>query len=234
VTEAGRYSAILFDAGNTLVHLDARRLRDVLRPAGASTEVEEIRRSELEARRLLHEALGAGHVGTEPEVWHGYFMELFRRAGVPEDRLSEAGRLLERAHAESHLWTWVEEGTAWALDRLREAGYRLAVISNADGRVEGLLQEVGLAARFEFVVDSEVVGFEKPDRRIFDYAVTRLGVPADACLYVGDLLTVDYRGATRAGMACVLVDPLGLHASRAPTISTLAALPQFLGIPASS
>jgi len=219
---------VLFDAGNTLVYIDPRRLRDVFLAAGADVGVREIRRAELEARRVLHAALREGQVGTEPEVWQEYFTDLFRRVGVPAERLSEVGRLLGRAHGEAHLWTWVEAGTATALDRLREAGYRLAVVSNADGRVESLLEDVGLGDRFEFVVDSEVVGFEKPDRRIFDHAVDRMGVGASACLYVGDLFTVDYVGATGAGMGCVLLDPLGLYGARAPTVSALTQLPEFL------
>jgi putative hydrolase of the HAD superfamily len=178
---------------------------------------------------MLHAALHEGHVGTEPEVWQVYFTDLFRRVGVPEERLPQVGRLVGRAHHEAHLWTWVEGGTAGALDQLREAGYRLAVISNADGRVESLLEEVGLADRFEFVVDSDVVGFEKPDRRIFDHAIEKLDVRAGSCLYVGDLFTVDYVGATGAGMGCLLVDPLGLYASRAPTVSALTQLPELLG-----
>lgn len=201
----------------------------VFHAAGVGKDVLEIRSAELEARRVLHGALQAGHVGTEPEVWQEYFTDLFRRVGVPEDRLLQVGRLLGRAHGEAHLWTWVEAGTVGALNRLREAGYRLAVISNADGRVESLLEEVGLRKHFEFVVDSEVVGFEKPDRRIFDHAVERLGMGAGACLYVGDLFTVDYVGATGAGMGCVLVDPLGLYSPRAPTVSALSQLPEFLG-----
>lgn len=203
----------------------------MFRTAGVDVAPREIRRAELEARRVLHAALGEGHVGTEPEIWQEYFTDLFRRVGVPVERLSEVGRLLGRAHGEAHLWTWVEEGTTMALDRLREAGYRLAVISNADGRVASLLEEVGLGDHFEFVVDSEVVGFEKPDRRIFENAVDRMGVRASACLYVGDLFTVDYVGATGAGMGCVLLDPLGLYAARAPTVSALKQLPELLGSP---
>jgi putative hydrolase of the HAD superfamily len=75
------------------------------------------------------------------------------------------------------------------------------------------------------VVDSKLAGFEKPDPRIFLPALTALGVAAADALYVGDLYEVDVVGARRAGMAAVLLDPAGLHASRdVPTAPDVAAV----------
>ena len=107
---------------------------------------------------------------------------------------------------------------------LRDAGYRLAVISNADGRVAGVLREVGLDPFFEFVLDSAVVGVEKPDPEIFREGCRRLELDPARCLYVGDLYPVDYLGATGAGLEAVLLDPLGVHRARAPTVGTLGEL----------
>ena len=70
----------------------------------------------------------------------------------------------------------------------------MGVISNADGRMEDALEGRGLRGTVEFVIDSEVVGVEKPDSRIFE-AGARLGPTAEACVYVGDLYPVDYVGA---------------------------------------
>lgn len=220
--------AVLFDAGNTLIYVDPYRLSDILRKAGADVDSEQVKEAELQARRHLHEVIADGHVGTEPEVWRGYFVELFRRAGVPVDGMDAAGQGLRDVHAHDHLWTYVAPGTLASLEALSGAGYRLAVISNADGRVEGVLDRVGLRSHFEFVLDSEVVGSEKPDPAIFLDGAGRLGLEPVECLYVGDLYPVDYVGATGAGMRGVLLDPLGLHGDRAPTVATLGELPGFL------
>jgi len=220
--------AVLFDAGNTLIYVDPERTASMLAEAGAATDVAAVRDAELRARRRLHELIAEGHVGTEPEVWREYFGTLFRAAGVPEDRMEQAGRLLRETHAHDHLWTHVEDGTTQALDALAAAGYRLGVISNADGRVESVLERVGLRPHFEFVIDSEVVGAEKPDPRIFREACRLLELDASACLYVGDLYPVDYLGATRAGMEAVLLDPLGIHRGHAPIVGRLGALPAFV------
>lgn len=208
--------------------MDPDRLADIFRAEGASVEVESVRRAERVARKLLHDAVTEGHVGTEPEVWQGYFLRLFRESGVPEEALEGVGRRVREVHAREHLWTRVEEGTGEALEELAGAGYRLGVISNADGRVESVLKQVGLRHHFEFVVDSEVVGVEKPDPAIFHEGCRRLDLDPGRCLYVGDLYPVDYLGARSAGLEAVLLDPSGFHRERAPGIVRLGDLRAFL------
>jgi HAD superfamily hydrolase (TIGR01549 family) len=220
--------AVVFDAGNTLVYVDPRRLMEVFDAGGVPTDLERLREGEISARRRLHERVAEGHRGTEPELWREYFAGLLRGGGADDATLPELARRLREAHAQRHLWTWVEPDTPHALQSLLDGGYRLAVVSNADGRVEGVLEAVGLRRYFEFVVDSEVLGVEKPDPRIFREASRRLGMEAEACLYVGDLYPVDYLGAIGAGMEAVLLDPLSLHGKRAPTVATLSDLGRWL------
>ena len=58
-------------------------------------------------------------------------------------------------------------------------------------------------------MDSAVVGVEKPDARIFDSALSALGLPADQVGYVGDTLAFDVRGARAAGLRPIHIDPYG-------------------------
>ncbi len=125
--------------------------------------------------------------------------------------LAEAGARRQAAagvageHRRSNLWSRRAEGSLEALETLRRRGYRIAVVSNADGRVRTLLEAAGLSAHLEFVVDSAEVGVEKPDPRIFLAATGRLGLPPAACAYVGDIYEIDVVGARRAGLAPVLI-----------------------------
>ena len=96
-------------------------------------------------------------------------------------------------------------GTREALDRLRAAGLRLGVVSNSDGRVEEALVAAGLRDRFDVVLDSALVGVEKPDPAIFRAALDALGVAPAEALYVGDLYEVDVVGARAAGMPAALL-----------------------------
>ncbi len=63
----------------------------------------------------------------------------------------------------------------------------------------------------------------KPDRRAFEQVADELGVPAAACLFVGDDPQRDVAGARAAGMRAVLVDPArdGGAAVRSSVLSAL-------------
>lgn len=201
--------AILFDAGNTLVFADRIRMAQIYATAGVGWEVERFVSAELTAREELARRVSEGHVGTEPHLWRDYFITIFSLSGVPEEAMDQVGSLLREEHARDHLWTHVEEGTGDALEALAGQGYRLAVISNADGRMEDVLIRAGLRDLVEFVIDSDRVGMEKPDPRIFQEGARRLGLPPQDCLYVGDLYPVDVVGAWGADMSAILLDPAG-------------------------
>jgi putative hydrolase of the HAD superfamily len=63
------------------------------------------------------------------------------------------------------------------------------------------------------VVDSAVVGIEKPDPRIFSFALQVIDVPAERTLYVGDTVRNDVLGARAAGLHPLQLDPFDLHAN---------------------
>lgn len=202
--------AVLFDAGNTLIFLDYRRLAPVV---GEATGVA-LTAAGLQAQaRPAALALERGD-GTDRERATRYLETIFRLAGVPEAKMNVVRDTLLLLHREKHLWSAVQPGTIDALERLRKSGLRLAVVSNSDGRAEEGLIAAGLRGQFEFVIDSQIVGFEKPDPRIFKVALEQLGVAPAAALYVGDIYEVDVVGARRAGMDVILLDPLGNHAGR--------------------
>lgn len=217
--------AVLLDAGNTLVFIDPERVVELFRRAGVDTDVPGFWKAERVARAALVSALGPGTTGMESGIWGAYFTALYRAGGIPAERVAEVTAGLRSLHAEAHLWTHVPDHVEPALRTLREEGYRLGVVSNADGRIEALLEERGLRRHLDFVLDSEVVGVAKPDPRIFRMAVDRMGVEPGECLYVGDLYPVDVAGARGAGLEAVLVDPYDLFGDadvdRIPSVESL-------------
>lgn len=91
------------------------------------------------------------------------------------------------------------------LERLRVAGYRLAVISNWQCGLGHFCEELGLRRLFDHIVASAEVGHEKPGPEIFHEACRRLGVAPQRVLHVGDTPADDIEGAARAGIRAVLV-----------------------------
>jgi len=221
-------NAIFFDAGNTLLFMDHQVVLPILREYGSRAGVEEFREAEFRARTQLTRRVEEGAFGTENHIWREYFRNLFMACGVSEERLEALGERIREVHRKRHLWTYMDPSTPQALDSLRDSGYRLAVISNADGRVEALIEDAGIRHRFEFVLDSEVEGVEKPDPEIFLRACTRLGVDPGESLYVGDLYPVDVLGSRRAGLHAVLLDPLDRLDYPVDRLPDVAALPAYM------
>ena len=124
------------------------------------------------------------------------------------------------------LWSMVMPGVPEALERLHSMGLQLVVVSNADGTVDALFQEIGLRHLFDHIVDSGVVGFEKPDPRIFRHALSKSGAAPEATLHVGDVYDVDVTGAWSAGLHALLLDPFddwtGMDCERLPDLTALA------------
>ena len=79
-------------------------------------------------------------------------------------------------------------------------------MSNAEGQVAGDAQRFGLAPYFDAIIDSHIVGVAKPDPRIFQIALERLGVAADEARFAGDIYSIDVVGARAAGIEARLID----------------------------
>jgi putative hydrolase of the HAD superfamily len=212
--------AILFDAGNTLLFLDYPRMaRAVGEALGVPLTGDALARAVPAAARRLE-----GVRAADRERAAAFLDALFREAGVPPDRLAEIRPVLERLHAERHLWSGVAPDTHDALTRLRSAGFRLGVVSNSDGRVAEALRAAALEAYFDVIVDSALAGVEKPDPAIFLPALQALRVRPDEALYVGDLFEVDVAGARAAGLSAVLLAPGGAARAECRTVASLGAL----------
>ena len=212
--------AILFDAGGTLIHVDGERVCAAARVAGGpdafaaaeAAAVDSVRRWILE-----HPA------STDAERLPLFLATLLRELGVPADLREAAARAVAAEHARANLWSAAFPDAAATLRTLRRRGYRLGVISNADGRVRALLEAAGLSSDLELVVDSSEVGREKPDPEIFLEATRRLGLPPADCAYVGDIYEIDVVGARAAGLEGVLLGN-GAAPADVPRAGSLTAL----------
>jgi HAD superfamily hydrolase (TIGR01509 family) len=207
--------AIFFDAGGTLVHVDYARVREaLLRSVGRAPTGEALAGAEYAGRAAVEAAMEADPALRDGSRWQVHFFGALASLGFAREELVKAGPEIRAEHERANLWTVVQPGVPAALAALRARGLAVACISNSDGTVADLLARVGLGGVLDFVVDSGVVGIEKPDPGIFRLALDRAGVDAADAMHVGDLFAVDVVGARRAGLEPVLLDPLGRYAGR--------------------
>lgn len=217
------WRAIFFDAGNTLIFPTPELFLAPLRLRRIAVTQEQLYTAERYAKKLQDEA--AAHGSVDHSFWNHFYSQLLGELG-PED--AELQRELIAAARDSHSWMAVEPGTRETLLRLKQR-FRLGVISNADGRIAQLFAKLGLADCFDSITDSGVVGYEKPDGRIFAEAMRSLTARAEESVYVGDIYSVDYTGASAAGMTAVLFDRAGAYRdSGLPRVESLGELEQWL------
>jgi len=224
----GDLSGLLLDLGNTLVGMDATLVVAALEAEGVPCTPDAFRRAEAAARPALSAWLANPPTSEPASVV--YTREILTRLAVGwDDQPARAVRLAGRLRSvpTSRLWSTVLPGVPEALVRLRDCGLRLVVVSNSDGTAEASMVDLGLRPLVDAVVDSAVIGVEKPDRRIFEHALALARLAPHTTAHVGDLYAVDVVGATGAGIHPVLLDPYGdwpdMRCDTAPDLATLAA-----------
>lgn len=224
--------AVIFDAGGTLVRLDFEWMSELLRQRTLDVPVARLRRGEIAGRRAYDASRGRAPAPGEPPpplgssgTTNAYFGGMLEAAGVPADAIEWALGEFEKRHAQLGLWTRPLEGAREALDGINALGLRAAVVSNSDGRAEQHLIDTGVREGLEFVVDSHLVGIEKPDPRILALALGRLGVAPDRTLFVGDIRSVDAAVAQAAGTHFTLVDPFADYGEGLDSIRSMSELP---------
>jgi putative hydrolase of the HAD superfamily len=203
-------TGVFFDAGNTLLSLDYAAIVDVLEVEGFPVTRDEVWRAECRARVRLDPFLAEAQVRESREVFSRYMRFAFEEMGIAWG--ARAGRVLERLreiNRRQSLWRGgAMPGAREVLAGLKEQGYVLGIVSNSDGRIETLVRDARLASHLDVIIDSRLVGVEKPDPRIFHLALEHTGVAPHEAIYVGDFYSLDVVGARHAGLEAILLDPL--------------------------
>lgn len=206
---------IFLDAGNTLISMDFDWVLRELEPFGLTCTVEQLIRAEAASRPTVSKEL-VKLKSTESEDTFRFYVKTILE-NLPEKTLPDfenKSHILEsilpvlRAPGQAmRLWSNILPGVPEALNLFNKKGFQLAVVSNSDGSVEKGLQDLGLGKYFYAIIDSHVIGFEKPDPRLFEHALAACGAEPEQTIHVGDMYDTDIIGANAAGIHSILLDP---------------------------
>jgi putative hydrolase of the HAD superfamily len=119
------------------------------------------------------------------------------------DTARMASALRERYLDVAVAWELFED-TEPALRALSERGWHHAVLSNHVPELPALVDGLGLSSRFDEVLTSAAIGYEKPHPQAFAIALAACGNPREVWM-VGDNLQADVGGAEAAGLRAILV-----------------------------
>ena len=212
---------IFFDVGNTLLFPNRSKMLDAIANDRHPT-LEQWQVLERRTKQEFDRGMQNGRI--DHGFWWTFHTHLLQQLGH-DTSLREV--LVEKTQNSAN-WDQIPPGTRDSLDRLRQR-FRMAVISNADGGIERVLSRCGIADCFESITDSGIAGIEKPRTEIFELALAAMNAQADESLYVGDVYSVDYVGASNAGMQAVLFDVAGAYRDRnLPRVESLGQLETWL------
>lgn len=227
----GKYTPLpflLFDAGGTIVFPDVNLMIRQLARQGWHVKPDQLYDGYYNV--IYKWDNRAGKQEQPIHFWpKGYAYELFDQLGVIDPNTSRLAQEIQKGHKRKNLWTFTYPWVRQTLAELRELGYRMAVLSNSDGRARQVIEELGLLKYFEKVLDSKDLKVEKPNPRIFRLALKELKLHPAEVIYIGDIYEVDVKGANSAGIAAVHIDPLKKYAGRPGVhIDDIRALPGWL------
>lgn len=211
-------TTVTFDLDGVLIRNPFRdgifpRVCAALAPGFAGSEERAMEAIRLEHRERLFRSLE----GAEPSVsaydWDAIFAAVARSCGlegIPDRPVAEWVRHYAAAGPYIGL---VHPSVPPALEALRAAGLRLAVVTNGLWRYqEPVLEALGILGSFDLVAAPDLCGAAKPDPAAFRCV---LGEQAEGDIHVGDDLFFDVAGARLAGMRTVWVIPPRLGRDRA-------------------
>ena len=201
--------AVIFDIDNTMYDYtsgDRAGTAALCRYAARFLDCPEERFRDLLARA---KAIVCERVGSDTAAQHNrlirmqVILELMGRPPFPH------GQNLHRCYWEALLGTAKPEpGLTAAMEALKKAGLHLGVGTDMTADIQyQKLERLGVARWIDSVTTSEEVGAENPNARLFGQCIRKAGVPAGECLFLGDSLIKDVRGALAAGMQACLYAP---------------------------
>lgn len=171
-------NAVLLDAGGVLLLPDPAAFRARLAPFRVAPDDETCWRAHFAGMAEI-DRIGRTDYPQADRV----ISEMF---GVRPPEVKAAAEAIGRVYTEDAFLP--VPGAAEALRGLQDAGIKLGIVSNATGKVEAELAQHRICAvdgagcaTVDVVIDSHVVGVEKPDPAIFGLALEALGLPAERC-----------------------------------------------------
>lgn len=151
-----------------------------------------------------------GLVGQTPSFADRVHEEALHRIGF-EGPVAELVRSFREEALSAGTHTPFAE-TEETLTRLRERGIPLHIISGNVDYLPIIIANLGWTDLFETVTYTQEVGAQKPDSRVFEFALARAGLRPAQTVYVGDSWYADYLGARAAGMRAVWLNRSGREA----------------------
>ena len=153
---------------------------------------------------------------TKEILRHKRFIDTLKNLNIENDKI--AVQMGEDYIKKSPYKTGLFPNTTETLAYLKDKGYRMFLLTNGFLEVQRIkIKESKLDVFFEKMITSEEAGFQKPHRKIFEYALKSVNAKKDESIMIGDDIENDILGAKQFGIDTVFFNEKKLNHSIAPT-----------------
>lgn len=199
--------AALFDASGTLIQISPQAW---LQPAAAAQAAQvDWSRLRLAREPFMRFGQRIHNDKTMAEAKESFRILIRELAELVQFNDPEAAaELVMNQVFDPKLWPMVP-GAIETLSALKDRGIKLAVVSNWDSLLRGVLDALEISPLLEAIVLSGEVGVSKPDPEIYRIALQKLGVSPEETVHVGDSEENDRQAAQLIGIRTILIDPTG-------------------------
>lgn len=200
-------SAFFFSATDTLMTYKCGRegiLVDALKELGIQITVPQAKIGFLAAELQISTR---GYT-IKPKEEREKLLNDFSKAVISNCGIKDDGRIaafVANRFRSSDIWIAYPDAEP-TLKSLKKRGCILGVIANGERIIREALRKLSLSQYLDDITLSEEAGVEKPDPRIYQMVIEKFGLRPQECVFVGDTIDVDLRGARMAGMSAVWID----------------------------
>ena len=191
-----------------------------------------------------------GVIIAEPELEMRFMVEFHKSRSLPIESIDETSEkirwrsvlesILKDDYSEAifiSLWETMGQGDRWktkpmlrrTLQALKDAGFRLVVVSNWDNRLYRIMSELKIDSYFDHVFISTELGKEKPSEELYSRVSQKLEAAPQTLLHIGNSPANDLKPALRAGWNALLLHnriPHGLEPGN--VLGSIDQLPEVL------
>lgn len=194
--------AVTFDFGQTLTELDCELLSHRLHKEYPQEDQRILIPADALYRALPLAWINydkACTVGGGDHPWHLLMHTLLEETGVSHSQAEPLVEWLWQQQSILNLWRRPIPGMIEIVRALSRTDLRVGVISNSEGKLATLADELGWSKDFEVIADSGLLGVAKPSPDIFRWCAKQLDVATEEILHIGDSWAADIEGITNVG-----------------------------------
>jgi len=138
------------------------------------------------------------------EYYENYFYGILINIGIKEKIAKGISQNVIIEYMDKTKW-FIYDDVIEALDKIKNYGYKNYILSNHIPKLSKIVENVGIKGYFNEIYSSANIGYEKPNKKIYEYVLNELKTEKNNCIIIGDSFNADIKGGENIGMKSILV-----------------------------